>query len=137
MTGSKNDLTYAIDLHRVDADARTRVSAAGARGRAPILSVLQRGMFSSKTEALRTGDITFDSAYLITTGSADDVEGLRLVTQSLLVLANRCSGVWLHADGLKVTLSWLGFERDPLVLDAARDAVVTVAGWHRPDSPYR
>jgi hypothetical protein len=45
--------------------------------------------------------------------------------------------VWLGSDGATVTLTWSGVEMNPLLLDAARDLVVSLACWHRPEFPYR
>ncbi|OJY20593.1 MAG: hypothetical protein BGO98_04710 [Myxococcales bacterium 68-20] len=138
VVGTKDDVAYAVELVRLDDEVRTRISATATRGRAPVLSVLQRGVFmTTKEPVLRIGDDAFDAAYLVTKGTAQDAEGLRQAARALLLLADRRHGVWLFSDGLKVTLSWRGAESDPLVLDAARDGVVEVAAWHRPESPYR
>lgn len=116
---------------------RTRLSCAAARGRAPVLAIAQRDAFAwNESPAFRVDDEAFDAAYLVTTGVFEDVDVLRSTVRALLQLDRR-DRVWLWSDGLKVTVSWCGMESDPLILDAARDAAVTVAGWHRPDSPYR
>jgi hypothetical protein len=73
----------------------------------------------------------------VTTGTAQDAEGLRPALRALLLLHDHRRGVWLSSDGHKVMVSWRGMESDPLVLDAARDAVIGVAAWHRPEAPYR
>jgi hypothetical protein len=136
--GSKDGIAYVVDLYRLGGEMRTRISSAVDRGRPSVLSVSQRGAFAWKKEAaLCLGDAAFDRAYIVTTGAAEDAEGLRQVLPTLLVLAERAQGVWLCCDGWKVTVSWRGMESDPIVLDAAREAVVMVAGWHRPESPYR
>lgn len=138
VVGTKDDVAYTVELVRLDDEVRTRISATATRGRAPVLSVLQQGVFmTTKEPVLRIGDDAFDAAYLVTKGTSHDAEGLRQTTRALLLLADRRRGVWLSSDGLKVMLSWRGAESDPLVLDAARDAVVGVAAWHRPESPYR
>jgi hypothetical protein len=135
--GEKDGVVFVVDLYRMGDDVRTRVRADVSHGRAPLLSVAQRGAFAwKKPETLRIGDDAFDAAYVVTTGAAEDADGLRSTRRPLLVL-DRCEGVWLSSDGRRVALSWRGMESDPIVLDAARDAVVVVAGWHRPESPYR
>jgi hypothetical protein len=74
----------------------------------------------------------------VTIGTAEDAAALQGTRPSLLVLSEReREGVWLCADGLKVAISWRGLETDPRMLDAARDAILTVAAWHRPATPYR
>ncbi len=79
----------------------------------------------------------FDEAYRIH-GMTPDEAGLWLdgCLEHLVCLDAR-SDVWLGSDGATVTLAWSGVERNPLLLDAARDLVVSLASWHRPDSPYR
>lgn len=117
---------------------RTRVTANVPRGRAPIVSVSQQRAFSIRRRVtLRLDEPEFDDAYIVTTGTAEDTEALRQVMRSLLLLDDLRTGVWLRSNGLKVSLSWMGMESDPLVLDAARDAVVTLGAWHRAESPYR
>jgi hypothetical protein len=112
--------------------------AHASRGCSPILSVSQRNAFSwKKPPSLAIGEASFDRAYVVTTGASEDADGLREALQPLLFLDVRCQGVWLQSDGHKVSVSWRGMESDPLILDAARDAVMTIASWHRPESPYR
>jgi hypothetical protein len=136
--GSKDDVGYVIELVRLGDEVRTRVSATARRGRAPVLSVLQRGAFLlAKEPVLVSGDETFDHAYVVAIGEAQDAEALREATRSLLLLDERCRAVWLSSDGHKVTLSWRGIASDPVIIDAACDAVVLLASWHRPESPYR
>jgi hypothetical protein len=130
-------IDFRVDLYRLGGEVRTRICSVAARGRAPILSVAHRGAFSwRKRVSITTGDAAFDQAYVVTTGTAEDAERLHAVARELLVFTSR-DGVWLHSDGRKVTMSWRGMESDPLVLDAARDAVVKVASWRDTDSPYR
>jgi hypothetical protein len=144
--GSKDGVAYVFDLYRLGGEMRTRISSGSTQlsagsaqlERELILSVSQRDAFVwKKAAALRIGDPTFDHAYVVTTGAAEDVEGLRQALPALLVLHQRAHGVWLTSDGWRVTVSWRGMESDPLVLDAAREALILVAGWHRPESPYR
>jgi hypothetical protein len=136
--GSKDEVAFVVELFRLGKEVRTRVSAVAQRGRAPTLSVLQRNAFLVEREAASSVDAgTFDLAYVVTTGEAADVEALRETTPLLLHLEKTCQGVWLASDGHKVSLSWRGIASDPLVIDAARDAVTSVARWHRPAEPYR
>ncbi|MBX3210246.1 MAG: hypothetical protein KF764_34760 [Labilithrix sp.] len=138
VVGSKEDVPYVVDLVRLGGEMRTRISATAPRGRTPVLSVLQRGVFTlAKEPAPGLGDAAFDEAFVVTSGSAHDAEGLRPATRALLFLDKERRGVWLSSDGLRVALSWRGTESDPLVLDAARDAAVAIATWHLPESPYR
>ncbi|MBX3264405.1 MAG: hypothetical protein KIS78_05795 [Labilithrix sp.] len=138
VVGAKDDVPYVVELLRLGGEVRTRLTATPPRGRAPVLSVLQRGMFATaRPPALRIDDEAFDRAYVVTAGAAHDAEGLCLAARALLFLGDRCRGVWLAADGAKIAVSWLGAETDPLVLDAARDAVVALAALHLPAAPYR
>ncbi|MBX3211536.1 MAG: hypothetical protein KF850_05845 [Labilithrix sp.] len=138
VVGTQDDVPYVVELVRLGGEVRTRLTATPPRGRAPVLSVLQRGMFTTTKQAtLRLGDEAFDRAYLVTGGAAHDAEALRVAKGALLFLDDRCRGVWLSADGAKIAASWIGAESDPLVLDAARDAVVALAGLHLPEAPYR
>jgi len=139
--GSKEDVDYVVDLYKLGDEVRTRVSGVIARGaRTPVLSVAQRGAFawnSTSNPETTIGDAAFDATYVVTSmGSPEDAESLKLTIPSLLLLNGR-RGVWLSSDGSRVSASWQGMESDPVILDAARDAVVMVASWHRPESPYR
>ncbi len=137
--GEKDGIPHVIDLYRLGGEVRTRVSTNAPRGRAAILSVSQRGAFAWKTGiAIQLGEPAFDRAYLVVTGAPEDADVLRDAARSLLLLDRLGrQGVWLRSDGQKVTLSWRGPESDPLVLDAAREAVVAIGSRHRPDAPYR
>jgi hypothetical protein len=135
--GTKDGIDYEVDLYRLRTEMRTRVSAVVARGHAPVLSVAQHGAFAwNKPPVLVLGDAAFDQAYLVTTGAADGADALRTALRSLLRLDER-EGVWLRSDGSSVAVSWRGLEADPQLLDAARDAVVTLARCHTPAKPYR
>ena len=47
-------------------------------------------------------------------------------------------GVVLSSDATRVAFTWEGIETNPLLLDAARDAVTALAQMHAPSSsPYR
>jgi len=138
VSGAKEGIPYVFDLYRLGGEMRTRISTDAPRGRAAVLSVGQRGAFNWKSKAvLELGDDAFDRAYVVMLGSDEDGEALRDARVALLVLDALRAGVWLRSDGHKVTLSWRGLESDPVVLDAARDALVLIAARHRPGMPYR
>ena len=126
-----------VELYRLSGEMRTRVSAVRARGRAPVLSVLQRGAFTIGDGTCSIDDARLDASYVVREGVAGDLEALRAAASALVFLDDRRKGVWVASDGTKVTVSWRGLESDPLVLDAARDVVVLIAGWHRSETPYR
>ncbi len=136
--GAKDEIPFAIDLYRLNGEMRTRVSTDAPRGRSAVLSVGQRDAFAWQREAvLVLGEEAFDRAYLVMTGAHDDADALRDATAPLVLLAELRHGIWLRSDGHKIAISWRGTESDPIVLDAARDAVVLLAGTHRPETPYR
>ncbi len=140
--GAKDGVSLVFDLYRLnkDGDIRTRVLTVVERGSPPILSVTQRSGFTlSRAAATATlaGSAKFDHAYVIAKGASEDVEGLKTALGPLLLLAEHRHAVWLSSDRNKVSVSWHGMESDPLLLDAARDAVATIAKYHRPESPYR
>lgn len=135
--GTKDGIAYVLDFHRLGADVRTRVSACASCGAASALSVLQRESFSTRAAALRVGSETFDRTYVVTSGVAADTEALRPILALLLVLAKGRSGVWLQSDARGTSISWLGTEADPTLLDAARDATVAIAACRRTESPFR
>ncbi|MBX3225909.1 MAG: hypothetical protein KIT84_29970 [Labilithrix sp.] len=138
VNGTKDGIVFAIDLYRLHGDIRTRVSTDAPRGRAAVLSVGQRGAFVWEREGvLALGDADFDRAYVVLEGAAEDADVLREVRPLLLKLDELRTGVWLRSDGHKVTISWRGTESDPIVLDAARDALVLIAARHAPHAPYR
>lgn len=82
----------------------------------------------------------FDAAYVVRRSrsevASDDADVLNDVADALRSLAHR-DDVWLRSDGTAVSLSWRGVESHPAVLDAASDALVRVARFHRPETPYR
>ena len=137
VVGARDEVRWEVDLYRLSGEMRTRVSAVPARGQAPILSVLQRGVFPIREATIPIDDARLERAYVVRTGGADDLEALCAAASALVFLHDRRKGVWIASDGTKVSVSWRGLESDPLVLDAARDAAVLVAGWHRSETPYR
>lgn len=138
VTGTKEGIPYAVDLYRLAGEARTRISTDAPRGRSALLSVGQRGAFQWKSDAvIALGDPRFDERYVVLAGEGEDAEALREASAPLLLLDELRAGVWLRSDGHKVSLSWCGLESDPIVLDAARDALILVATRHRSHAPYR
>jgi len=138
VAGTKDGIPFVFDLYRLNGEARTRVMTDAPRGRAAVLSVGQRDAFHWQTApVLSLRDERFDGAYLVLTGADEDGEALREAKEPLLLLDDLRQGIWLRSDGHKVSLSWRGLESDPVVLDAARDALVLIAARHRPEAPYR
>jgi hypothetical protein len=138
VSGTKDGIPYVFDLYRLNGEPRTRVLTDCPRGRAAVLSVGQRdGFHWQSAPVMQLGEERFDRAYLVLTGENEDGEVLREAQEPLLVLDELRKGVWLRSDGHKVSLSWRGLESDPVVLDAARDALVLIAARHRPGMPYR
>ena len=138
VTGAKEGIPYVVDLYRLAGEMRTRISTEAPRGRAALLSVGQRGAFHWKGDAvIALGEPRFDERYVVMAGEGEDADALREASAPLLLLDELRAGVWLRSDGHKVTLSWRGLESDPIVLDAARDALVLVAARHRSHAPYR
>ena len=108
------------------------------RGHAATLQVGQRDAFVwQRPPVLALGEDRFDRAYVVMLGSSEDADVLRDACDPLLVIHERRAGVWLRSDTHRVSLSWRGLESDPVVLDAARDALLTLATRHRPGMPYR
>lgn len=138
VTGAKEGIPYVFDLYRLNGESRTRISTDAPRGRAAVLSIGQHDAFHWKSGAVLTlGDEELDRAYVVLTGTDEDGEAIRDAKAPLMVLDELRKGVWLRSDGHKVTLCWRGLESDPVVLDAARDALVLIAARHRPANAYR
>lgn len=115
--GEQGDVRFVVDLYKLRDIVRTRVSANVVRGRLPRFEVA-RGRFVTETP--------------------DDAEAIRHHGGDALKAMRARSGVALSSDGTRVTLSWDGVETNPLLLDAARDAVTSLATMHSPgSSPYR
>lgn len=130
--GKSNGATFAIDLYRLGSEVRTRATAKTLRGVAPAITIVQRGFFTRTS-----GEDTFERAYAVSGATAEDMSQLREVVVPALVMLDGREEVLLACTGDEVRLSWSGVETDPLVLDAAREAVVAVATMHRPETPYR
>ncbi|MBS2019744.1 MAG: hypothetical protein JST00_43175 [Deltaproteobacteria bacterium] len=140
--GTKDAIGFTLDLVRVRGHIRTRASAEVAKGPGAKITIVQRGhvsraMAKRDDDGIETGIASFDAAYrLHGMRPAEAREWLEGALAPLVCLDER-RDVWLGSDGAKVTLLWAGVEKNPLLLDAARDLVVSLAAWHRPDAPYR
>lgn len=140
--GVKNAIGFTIDLVRVKGHLRTRVTAPVAKGLGARIAIVQR---SGIQRALRTRDQdetlvgidAFDNAYRLHGMAPDEARTWLDESMKDLVCLDERSDVWLGSDGATVTLAWSGVERNPMLLDSARDVVVSLASWHRPEFPYR
>jgi hypothetical protein len=140
--GTKTDVAFTIDLVKIKGHLRTRVRAPVTKGPGARIAVVQRG---SLGRALRTkggGEVevgieAFDRAYRVHGMAPNEARAWLEGTIENLVCLDERSDVWLGSDGATVTLAWGGVEMNPLLLDSARDVVVSLASWHRPDFPYR
>jgi hypothetical protein len=115
--GERDDVRFTIELYKLREMVRTRVSANVVYGRLPRFEVVG-------------GRITAETP--------DDVDAIRNQAASALEILRSRRGVVLASDGTRVAFTWEGIETNPLVLDAARDAVTSLATLHAPSStPYR
>lgn len=140
--GTKDDVAFAIDLVRVRGHVRTRVCADVAKGPGRKIAIVQRGQVSRalgklEGEAIEVGIAAFDGAYRMHGMVPEEAREFLGKTLAHLVCLDERRDVWLGSDGAKVSLLWSGVERNPMLLDAARDVVVSLAAWHRPEVPYR
>jgi hypothetical protein len=140
--GTKDDVAFSIDLVKVRGNLKTRVRAPVSKGPGAKLAIVQRGVLG---RALRTraddevdvGIEAFDRAYRVHGMSAEEARTWLETSMANLVILDERHDVWLGSDGATVTLLWSGVEMHPLLLDAAKDVVVRLARWHRPEFPYR
>lgn len=140
--GTKDEITFIMDLVRVRGHVRTRVSAPVAKGPGAKLAIVQRGHVSRaigkrSDDGVEVGIDAFDNAYRIHGMVPEEAREWLQKSLAHLVCLDERRDVWLGSDGAKVTLLWSGVERNPVLLDAARDVVVSLAAWHRPEVPYR
>jgi len=136
--GTADGIPFVFDLYKLGDEVRTRIMTESPRGHAATLQVGQRDAFVwQRPPVLALGEDRFDRAYVVMLGSSEDADVLRDACDPLLVIHERRAGVWLRSDTHRVSLSWRGLESDPVVLDAARDALLTLATRHRPGMPYR
>lgn len=140
--GTKGDVSFIVDLVRISGHLRTRVRAPVTKGPGARVAVVQRGGIGRALRT-RTSDETevgieaFDNAYRLHGMAADEARAWLQESLAHLVCLDERSDVWLGSDGATVTLAWGGVEMNPLLIDAARDLVVSLASWHRPEFPYR
>ena len=115
--GKRDGVPFAIDLFKRNDIVRTRVSANVVCGRLPRFEIT-RAHFVTETP--------------------DDAESIRHHGGDALKVLRSRRAVVLSSDGTRVAFSWEGIETNPLLLDAARDAVTALATLHAPSSsPYR
>jgi hypothetical protein len=115
--GKREGVAFAIDLYKLRDIVRTRVSANVVCGRLPRFEIL-RGRFLTETP--------------------DDADSIRHHAGDAMKALRSRRGVVLSSDGTRVAFAWEGIETNPLLLDAARDAVTALAQMHAPaSSPYR
>lgn len=115
--GERDDVRFVIDLYKRRDIVRTRIAVDVTRVRLPRFE-LALGRLSTDTP--------------------DDAEAIRhLAGDALRTLRSR-RGVVLSSDGARVAMSWEGVETNPLILDAARDAVTALASMRATTGlPYR
>jgi hypothetical protein len=140
--GTKNDVTFTIDLVKVSGILKTRVRAPVTKGPSAKLAVVQRGAIGRALRArtedeIPVGIASFDHAYRMHGMVPDEARAWLEGSIEQLVCLDERNDVWLGSDGALVTLTWSGVEMNPLLLDAARDLAVSLASWHRPEFPYR
>lgn len=140
--GTKSDVSFIVDLVRISGHLRTRVRAPVTKGPGARIAVVQRGaigraLHTRSPDETEVGIDAFDNAYRLHGMAADEARTWLAESLAHLVCLDERSDVWLGSDGATVTLAWGGVEMNPLLIDAARDLVVSLASWHRPDFPYR
>ena len=140
--GTKDDVAFTIDLVKIKGHLRTRVRAPVTKGPGARLAVVQRGAIgralrSRADDEVEVGIAPFDHAYTVHGMVPEEARAWLEETLEDLVMLDERSDVWLGSDSATVTLMWGGVEMNPLLLDAARDVVVSLASWHRPEFPYR
>lgn len=115
--GKRDGVPFAIDLYKLRDIVRTRVSANVVCGRLPRFEITRRSFV---------------------TETPDDSESIRHHAGDALRALRSRRSVVLSSNGTRVAFTWEGIETNPLLLDAARDAVTALATLHAPSSsPYR
>ena len=140
--GTKNEVSFTIDLVEVSGHLKTRVRAPVTKGPSAKVAVVQRGALGRALRTRAEGEVpvgiaSFDHSYRLHGMVAGRGSGMARGSLDGLVCLDERSDVWLGSDGATVTLTWAGVEMNPLLLDAARDLAVNLASWHRPEFPYR
>ncbi len=118
--GERGDVRFVVDLYRLGDVVRTRVSTHASHGQLPRVSAVKRR-----------------GPWVVQAPTPDDEHAVRHHAGEVMRLLDRRSDVTLACDGSRIALSWQGIETNPLLLDAARDAVTSLAGLRRPHAPYR
>lgn len=143
--GTKNDVPFTIDLVKIKGHLRTRVRAAVTKSSGARIAVVQRGAIGRALRSrsrpaedeVEVGIEAFDDAYRMHGMAPDEAKAWLEGSMKDLVCLDERTDVWLGSDGAMVTLAWGGVEMNPMLLDSARDVVVSLASWHRPEFPYR
>lgn len=140
--GTKDDVAFTVDLVKIRGNLKTRVRAPVSKGPGAKLAIVQRGALGRALGTLAEGDVVvgieaFDRAFRVHGMAPEEARAWLEASMENLVILDERSDVWLGSDGATVTLAWSGVEMNPLLLDAARDVVVSLARWHRPEFPYR
>lgn len=140
--GTTGDVSFIVDLVRISGHLRTRVRAPVTKRPGARIAVVQRGgigraLRTRRADETEVGIDAFDNAYRLHGMAADEARTWLGESLAHLVCLDERSDVWLGSDGATVTLAWGGVEMNPLLIDAARDLVVSLASWHRPELPYR
>ena len=140
--GTRGDVSFIVDLVRISGHLRTRVRAPVTKGPGARVAIVQRGgigraLGTRSADETEVGIEAFDNAYRLHGMAADEARAWLQESLAHLVCLDERSDVWLGSDGATVTLAWGGVEMNPLLIDAARDLVVGLASWHRPEFPYR
>jgi hypothetical protein len=140
--GTKGSVSFIVDLVKISGSLRTRVRAPVSQGPGARIAIVQRGaigraLVARRAEETAVGIDAFDNAYRLHGMAADEARVWLEESLAHLVCLDERSDVWLGSDGATVTLAWGGVEMNPLLIDAARDLVVSLASWHRPEFPYR
>jgi hypothetical protein len=140
--GTKGEAAFTIDLVKIRGQLRTRARAPVTKGFGARIAIVQRSALGRALRRRTDGEIevgiaTFDCAYRLYGMDPEEARAWLEGAMEHLVCLDERSDVWLGSDGATVTLTWGGVEMNPLLLDAARDLVVSLASWHRPEFPYR
>jgi hypothetical protein len=140
--GTKGDVAFTIDLVKISGHLKTRVRARVTRAPGAKVAIVQRGSIGRALRLRADDEVVvgvdaFDQAYRFHGMASDEARAWLEDAMKDLVCLDERHDVWLGSDGATVTLTWSGVEMNPLLLDSARDVVVSLASWHRPEFPYR
>jgi|GEM_PF-3585279 len=142
--GAKDDVPFTVDFVRVSGAVRTRIRAPVVKGPGAKLAVVQKGVLARAlggSDAGRRDDAVgipaFDAAYEMHGMAPDEARAWVAGVLAALTCLDERRDVWIGSDGVTVTMLWGGVEKNPVLIDAARDLTVSLASWHRPETPYR